>query len=55
VLAWTAAKMMLAEPLVDQALAQQTLFRAAIYLALVVGVLGIAALRNRRSAKEALP
>jgi YjbE family integral membrane protein len=55
VLAWTAAKMMLAEPLVDEALAGQPLFRAAIYVALIGGVLGIAALRNRRSAKEVLP
>jgi YjbE family integral membrane protein len=55
VLCWTAAKMMLAEPLVDEALAGQPLFRAAIYVALIGGVLGIAALRNRRSAKEVLP
>jgi predicted tellurium resistance membrane protein TerC len=55
VLCWTAAKMMLAEPLVDEALAGQPLFRAAIYVALIGGVLGIAALRHRRSAKEVLP
>ena len=55
VLAWTAAKMMLAEPLVHEALAHQPLFRVAIYVALVGGVLGIALLRNRRSAREALP
>ncbi|HYX65570.1 MAG TPA: TerC family protein [Burkholderiales bacterium] len=55
VLAWTAAKMMLAEPLVHEALAHQPLFRVAVYVALVGGVLGIALLRNRRSAREALP
>jgi YjbE family integral membrane protein len=55
VLAWTAAKMIVEEPLVEQALAGQPLFRLAIYAALIGGVLGIAALRNRRSAKEVLP
>ena len=55
VLAWTAAKMIVAEPLVDEALAQRPLFRLAIYVALIGGVLGIAVLRNRRSAKEVLP
>ena len=55
VLAWTAAKMIVEEPLVGQALAGQPLFRLAIYVALIGGVLGIAALRNRRSAKEVLP
>ena len=55
VLAWTAAKMIVSEPLVAQALAQQPLFRLAIYVALIAGVLGIALLRNRRSAKEVLP
>lgn len=55
VLAWTAAKMIVSEPLVAQALAAQPLFRLAIYVALIAGVLGIALLRNRRAAKEALP
>jgi YjbE family integral membrane protein len=55
VLAWTAAKMIVSEPLVEDALARQPLFRLAVYVALVGGVLGIAALRNRRSAKEVLP
>ena len=55
VLAWTAAKMITGEPIVAEALAQQPLFRAAIDLAMITGVLGIAALRNRRSAREALP
>jgi YjbE family integral membrane protein len=55
VLAWTSAKMIADEPLVAQALEHQPLFRAAIYVAMVAGVLGIAALKNRRSAKEVLP
>ena len=55
VLAWTSAKMIVDEPLVAEALAHQPLFRAAIYVAMIGGVLGIAALKNRRSAKEVLP
>jgi YjbE family integral membrane protein len=55
VLAWTSAKMIVEEPLVEHALAGQPLFRLAIYIAMIAGVLGIAALRNRRSAKEVLP
>ena len=55
VLAWTAAKMILDEPLIEQALAHQPLFRAAIYVAMIAGVLGVATLRNRRSAREVLP
>jgi len=55
VLAWTSAKMIVSEPLVEEALAPLPLFRLAIYVAMITGVLGIAALRNRRAAKEALP
>jgi YjbE family integral membrane protein len=55
VLAWTSAKMIVDEPVVADALSGQPLFRAAIYIAMIAGVLGIAALRNRRSAKEVLP
>jgi YjbE family integral membrane protein len=55
VLAWTAAKMIVSEEMVAQALSHQPLFRLAIYVALIAGVLGIAVLRNRRSAKEVLP
>lgn len=55
VLAWTAAKMIVSEPLVEKALAPQPLFRLAIYIAMIAGVLGIAALRNRRAAREVLP
>ncbi|HEX7054336.1 MAG TPA: TerC family protein [Burkholderiales bacterium] len=55
VLAWTSAKMIVDEPLIAAALEPQPLVRGAIYLAMIAGVLGIAALRNRRSAKEVLP
>ena len=55
VLAWTAAKMITGEAIVSEALSQQPFLRAAIYLAMITGVLGIAALRNRRSAREVLP
>jgi YjbE family integral membrane protein len=54
VLAWTAAKMIVSEEIVAEALAHQPLFRLAIYALLIAGVLGIALLRNRRAAKEAL-
>ncbi len=54
-LAWTAAKMMLGEPRIAELLAPQPLLRTGIYVALVTGVLGAAALRNRRTAKEAMP
>ena len=52
VLAWTAAKMIVAERLVEEALAHQPLLRLAVYVVLIAGVLGVALLRNRR--KEAL-
>ena len=55
VLAWTAAKMIVSEPLVEEALAPRPLFRLALYVALIAGVLGLAAIRNRRTAKEVLP
>ncbi len=51
VLAWTAAKMMLAEPLIEDWLALQPALRAATYVVIVGGVLA-AALRKRKSAKE---
>src|SRR3954465_11222706 len=51
VLAWTAAKMILGEPLVSQWLAHQPALRAATYVVIVGGVLA-AALRKRKSAKE---
>jgi YjbE family integral membrane protein len=55
VLAWTAAKMIVAEPLVEDALAREPLLRLAIYVAMIAGVLGVATLRNRRAAREVLP
>lgn len=54
VLAWTAAKMIVSEPLVADGLAGRPVFTAAIYAAVVLGVLGIAALRNRKAQKEAM-
>ena len=54
VLAWTAAKMILSEPLIAEAMAPRPLARAGIYVAIVVGVLGIAVLRNRKAQKEAI-
>ena len=53
VLAWTAAKMILGEPRIAELLAPQPLARALVYVALVAGVLGAAALRNRKLAREA--
>jgi YjbE family integral membrane protein len=55
VLAWTSAKMIVDEKIVAEALAGQPVFRAAIYVAMIAAVLGLAALRNRLSAKEVLP
>ena len=54
VLAWTAAKMILSEPLIAEAMTPRPVARAAIYVAIVVGVLGIALLRNRKAQKEAM-
>jgi YjbE family integral membrane protein len=54
VLAWTAAKMILSEPLIAEAMTPRPVGRAAIYVAIVVGVLGIAVLRNRKAQKEAI-
>ena len=55
VLAWTAAKMIAGEPRIAELLAPQPLLRAGLYLALMAGVLGAAALRNRKMAREATP
>jgi YjbE family integral membrane protein len=54
VLAWTAAKMMLGEPLIEEALAQRPALRGAIYVLVVGGVLAAAASKKRKSAKELL-
>jgi len=48
VLAWTAAKMILGEPLVDDWLAHQPALRAAVYVLVIGGVLSAAALRKRK-------
>jgi YjbE family integral membrane protein len=48
VLAWTAAQMIVGEPFVRELLAGRTGSTAAVYAALVGGVLGLAVLRNRR-------
>jgi YjbE family integral membrane protein len=53
VLAWTAATMILGEPRIASELAERPLFRAAIYVAVIAGVLGLALARNRRAVKEA--
>jgi YjbE family integral membrane protein len=47
VLAWTAAKMLTGEALVQEALAARPVAGAAIYVAVIGGVLGLALLRNR--------
>ena len=52
VLAWTAAKMMLGEPLVEEWLAHQPALRAAIYVLVIGGVLAAAALRKRKELFE---
>ena len=52
VLAWTAAKMILGEPLVEERLAHQPALRAAIYVLVIGGVLAAAALRKRKELFE---
>jgi YjbE family integral membrane protein len=51
VLAWTAAKMIVSEPLVEEALASRPVVADAIYIAVIGGVLGLAWLRNRKAQK----
>jgi YjbE family integral membrane protein len=50
VLAWTAAKMIADEPLYQEWLAERGGVRPALYAGVIGGVLGIAWLRNRRTA-----
>jgi YjbE family integral membrane protein len=50
VLAWTAAKMIVSEPLLEERLTAP--LRGAIYVAVIGGVLGAAALRSRRLARS---
>ncbi len=52
-LAWTAAQMMLGEAAVKEAMAHQPLWRAAVYVAVIGGVLGVALVRNRKLASAA--
>ena len=56
VLAWTAAKMIVGEPLVEEELAARPGFVTAIYVAVIGGVLGLAWAQKRRpqKAKEVL-
>jgi YjbE family integral membrane protein len=56
VLAWTAAKMIVSEPLVEEALAGRAALANAVYIAVIGGVLGLAWMRNRKAqkTKEAL-
>jgi YjbE family integral membrane protein len=51
VLAWTAAQMIVSEAFVRELLAGRSASVAAVYAALVGGVLGLAFLRNRRPAR----
>lgn len=50
VLAWTAARMIVAEPLFEDALAGRPVFMNFIHVVTIGGVLGVAWLRNRRPA-----
>jgi YjbE family integral membrane protein len=52
VLAWTAAKMITGERFVEEALAARPVFKSALYLAVIGGVLGISWLRNRKPVQE---
>jgi YjbE family integral membrane protein len=56
VLAWTAAKMIVGEPMVEEELAARPGFVTSIYVAVIGGVLGLAWAQNRRpqKAKEVL-
>jgi YjbE family integral membrane protein len=50
VLAWTAAKMMVSEPLVEDHLGAP--LKTAVYVGVIAGVVGIAALKSRRQARK---
>ena len=52
VLAWTAAKMLADEPLLQELLDSRPGLKTMLYLALIGGVLGLAWLRNRRLAAQ---
>jgi YjbE family integral membrane protein len=53
VLAWTAAKMIVSEPFIEETLASRSVVVNSIYLAVIGGVLGLAWLRNRKAQKAA--
>jgi YjbE family integral membrane protein len=53
VLAWTAAMMIVGEPLLQAHLAAKPALRWVIYIAAVVGVLGLGYVRQRRAAAQA--
>jgi len=52
VLAWTAAKMIVEEPVILDWLAGRPALKGAIYVVIIGGVLAVAALKNRKPAKE---
>jgi predicted tellurium resistance membrane protein TerC len=54
VLAWTAAKMIVDEPLYQDWLDARPGIRSAIYVVVIAGVLGVPRLRAARKAKEVL-
>lgn len=54
VLAWTAAKMIAEEPLVQDWLAARPGVKSALYIGLIGGVLAAGKLRNRKAPKEVL-
>jgi YjbE family integral membrane protein len=54
VLAWTAASMVAHEPRITQMLSERPLMKVVLYCGLIGGVLALAALRNRKPAKEVL-
>ena len=54
VLAWTAAGMVAHEPRIDHMLSERPVMKVVLYLGLIGGVLALAAVRNRKPAKEVL-
>lgn len=50
VLAWTAAKMITGEPMLREALAGRAWLTAALYVAIIAGVVGLGRARHRRAA-----
>jgi predicted tellurium resistance membrane protein TerC len=52
VLAWTAAKMLADEPLLQESLGSRGGLKTSLYVLVIGGVLGFAWLRNRRTAAQ---